>query len=96
MKNSYEVLKKPVITEKSTVIKEAGNVVTFVVDKSASKTEIKASVEENFKVEVGSVRTVNVAGKCKRTKGGMGKRSNWKKAYVQLKDGESIDIFEGV
>jgi len=96
MNNYEQVLKSPIVTEKTTIAKEAGNVVSFVVDKSANKCEIKKSVESMFKVKVDSVRTVNVAGKRKRTGSVFGKRCNWKKAYVALKEGESIEIFEGV
>lgn len=96
MRDSRQVLSSPIITEKTTTIKESDNVVSFVVDRRANKTEIKNSVEDVFNVKVDAVRTVNVAGKRKRTARSMGKRSNWKKAYVTLKEGESIDIFEGV
>jgi len=96
MKNFGQVLKSPIITEKTTIAKEAGNVVSFVVDRDANKCEIKKSVESVFKVKVDNVRTVNVAGKRKRSGSVFGKRSNWKKAYVALKEGESIEIFEGV
>ncbi len=96
MKDRREILKRPVITEKTTILKDNNNVVSFVVDKKTNKLEIKNVVEEIFKVEVDSVRTVNVAGKRKRTGKSVGKRSNWKKAYVALKEGQSIDIFEGV
>ncbi|MDH3975973.1 MAG: 50S ribosomal protein L23 [Deltaproteobacteria bacterium] len=96
MKSYGHILKSPIITEKTTIAKEAGNVVSFVVDRDANKCEIKKSVETVFKVKVDSVRTVQVAGKRKRSRSVMGKRSNWKKAYVALKAGESIEIFEGV
>jgi large subunit ribosomal protein L23 len=96
MKDLTHVLKRPLVTEKSADAKEANNVVSFVVDRSANKAEIKSSIEAIFKVAVESVRTVNMAGKRKRAGRVLGKRSNWKKAYVSLKDGESIEIFEGV
>ena len=96
MKNFGQVLKSPIVTEKTTIAKEAGNVVSFVVDRDANKCEIKKSVESVFKVKVDNVRTINVAGKRKRSGSVFGKRSNWKKAYVALKEGESIEIFEGV
>ena len=96
MKDLTHVLKRPLVTEKSAAAKEADNVVSFVVDKGANKAEIKDSIEKIFKVAVESVRTVNMAGKRKRAGSKFGKRSNWKKAYVSLKDGESIEIFEGV
>ncbi len=90
----YDVIKKPLITEKTTAEKDARNVVVFVVDKDANKIEIKESVEKLFKVEVATVKTVNVAGKVKRVGKHIGKRSNWKKAYVSLKQGSNIDFFE--
>ena len=90
----YDVIKKPLITEKTTAEKDARNVVAFVVDRDANKIEIKESVEKLFKVEVTAVKTVNVAGKVKRVGKNIGKRSNWKKAYVTLKEGSNIDFFE--
>jgi len=96
MADFRQVLKRPVITEKTTLMREANNVVAFVVGRDANKVEIKRAVEEVLKVSVEGVRTVNVAGKVKRTGQKFGKRSNWKKAYVTLKDGDTIDVFEGV
>jgi large subunit ribosomal protein L23 len=90
----YDVIKKPLITEKTTVEKDARNVVAFVVDKDANKIEIKESVEKLFKVSVTSVKTVTMAGKVKRVGKNIGKRPNWKKAYVSLKEGSNIDFFE--
>jgi large subunit ribosomal protein L23 len=66
----------------------------LVVDKDANKIEIKQAVESLFKVKVSGVRTVNVAGKIKRFGKTSAKRSNWKKAYVTLQEGQSIDFFE--
>jgi large subunit ribosomal protein L23 len=65
-----------------------------VVDRDSNKIEIKKAVESFFKVNVTSVRTVNVAGKVKRFGRNYGKRQNWKKAYVTLKEGQSVDFFE--
>ena len=90
----YDVIKKPLVTEKTATEKDAHNVVAFVVDRNANKIEIKQSVEKLFKVEVSAVKTVNVAGKTKRVGKNLGKRSNWKKAYVTLKEGSNIDFFE--
>ena len=90
----YDVIKKPLITEKTTVEKDARNVVVFVVHRDANKIEIKDSVEKLFKVEVDAVKTANVAGKVKRVGKNIGKRPNWKKAYVSLKEGSNIDFFE--
>ena len=90
----YDVIKKPLVTEKTATEKDAHNVVAFVVDRNANKIEIKQSVEKLFKVEVSAVKTVNVAGKTKQVGKNLGKRSNWKKAYVTLKEGSNIDFFE--
>jgi large subunit ribosomal protein L23 len=92
--NIYDVIKKPLITEKTTVEKDERNVIAFVVNRAANKIEIKAAVKQLFNAEVTSVNTVNVAGKTKRSAKGMGKRSNWKKAYVTLKEGSNVDFFE--
>lgn len=92
--NIYDVIKKPLITEKTTVEKDERNVIAFVVNGAANKIEIKAAVKQLFNAEVASVNTVNVAGKTKRTAKGIGKRSNWKKAYVTLKEGSNVDFFE--
>lgn len=92
--NIYDVIKKPLITEKTTVEKDERNVIAFVVNGAANKIEIKAAVEQLFNAQVAAVNTVNVAGKTKRTAHGIGKRSNWKKAYVTLKEGSNVDFFE--
>lgn len=92
--NIYEVIKKPLISEKSTIAKDDNNVVAFVVNRNANKIEIKTATEQLFNVKVDSVRTINVAGKSKRVGRTMGKRSNWKKAYVTLQKGSSVDFFE--
>ncbi|GLS25829.1 50S ribosomal protein L23 [Marinibactrum halimedae] len=88
----YKVLLGPVISEKAASASEAGNHVVFKVVADASKTEIKAAVEQLFEVKVEDVRTLNVKGKTKRTRHGMGKRSDWKKAYVRLVEGQDIDL----
>ena len=92
--NIYDIIKKPLITEKTTVEKDAKNVVSFVVHRDANKIEIKESVEKLFKVKVEAVKTATVAGKVKRVGKHTGKRANWKKAYVTLKEGENVDFFE--
>ena len=92
--NIYSVIKKPHVTEKTSLGSDATNTVSVVVDKDANKIEIKQAVESLFKVKVADVRTVNVAGKVKRVGRNTGKRSNWKKAYVTLQKGQSIDFFE--
>jgi len=92
--NIYSVIKKPHVTEKTSLGSDSTNTVSLVVDREANKIEIKQAVETLFKVQVSDVRTVNVAGKMKRFGKTMAKRSNWKKAYVTLQEGQSIDFFE--
>ena len=94
MKANRTVIVRPLVTEKMTNLQEKENKVAFVVDKDANKIEIKQAVETLFKVKVSDVRTVNVAGKVKRFGKTSAKRSNWKKAYVTLQEGQSIDFFE--
>jgi len=92
--NIYSVIKKPHVTEKTSLGSDSTNTVSLVVDRDANKIEIKQAVESLFKVKVSGVRTVNVAGKMKRFGKTSAKRSNWKKAYVTLQEGQSIDFFE--
>lgn len=92
--NIYSVIKKPHVTEKTSLGADASNTVAIVVDKDSNKIEIKQAVESLFKVKVADVRTVTVAGKVKRSGKTFGKRSNWKKAYVTLQEGQTIDFFE--
>ncbi len=96
MKNSYGVLYGPMLTEKGTLLKETDNKVLFKVAKSANKIEIKKAVEEIFKVKVDRVTTMNYMGKTKRMGKHEGKRPDWKKAIVTLKEGEKLDFVEGV
>ena len=90
-----KVLLAPVVSEKSTKAVEKFNTVVFKVLPNATKREVKAAVEKLFEVEVTDVRTLNVKGKTKRTGARMGRRSDWKKAYVTLKDGSEIDFVGG-
>jgi len=92
MKPLHQIIKKPLITEKSSLLREAGNTVAFEVALDANKIEIKQAVEKAFKVKVKDVRTMVVAGKVKRVGRNFGKRSNVKKAYVTLSEG-AIDFF---
>lgn len=92
---TYEILRRPVVTEKSTLISEY-NQVTFEVAKDASKPEIRAAVEDLFKVKVTAVNTVITKGKTKRFRGRPGVRSDVKKAVVTLAEGDSIDITTGL
>ena len=92
--NIYSVIKKPHVTEKTSLGVDTSNTVAIVVDRDANKIEIKQAVETLFKVKVDNVRTVNVAGKVKRVGRNFAKHSNWKKAYVTLQKGQSLDFFE--
>ncbi|NMC61672.1 MAG: 50S ribosomal protein L23 [SAR324 cluster bacterium] len=92
--NIYDVIQKPLITEKTSFERENRNILAFQVHNDANKLEIKKAVESLFKVDVTEVRTLMVAGKMKRFGKKIGKRSNWKKAYVTLKPGSSVDFFE--
>jgi len=94
MKNYYQIVRRPLVTEKSTLQKEAANQVTFAVHPDANKVEIRKAVEALFKVKVLKVHTSNMEGKKKRLGKSMGKRSDWKKAVVRLKPGEKIEFFE--
>lgn len=85
----------PVITEKSNLHKESYNQITFEVDKRANKLQIKEAVEKMFNVRVESVRTVNCVGKKRRLGRFEGKKRDWKKAIVKLKEGDRIEFFEG-
>ena len=87
----YDAILAPVITEKSTLLSEDGKVV-FHVPLSATKTEIKDAIEALFNVKVKSVRTLNVKGKTKNFGRTVGKRNDWKKAYVALESGHDIDF----
>jgi large subunit ribosomal protein L23 len=87
------VLRTPVITEKSTLLKENLQTLAFKVLRDANKIEIKDAVENIFKVKVASVRTANFHGKKKRQGKYVGRRSDWKKAYVTLKKGEKMIEF---
>jgi len=87
-----DILKSPHVSEKSTIVAENNNQVVFKVATDATKLEIKHAVESLFEVEVKSVKTLNVKGKVKRQGQQIGKRINWKKAYVSLKDGQEIDF----
>ena len=94
----FKVLMAPHISEKATVVSDQNNQFVFKVAKDASKAEIKAAVEQLWEVKVKSVQTLNVKGKTKRFGRGMGKRADWKKAYVSLQEGFDIDFLgaEGV
>ena len=90
MKSPYQIIRKPVITEKGLAVKEREGTLVFQVAPSATKTEIKQAVQAIFKVKVDSVRTANFPGKERRRGKFVGFRPDWKKAYVKLKAGEKM------
>ena len=90
-----QVLLAPVVSEKSTFVADKGNQYVFRVASDATKPEIKAAVELMFKTQVKSVAVLNVHGKKKRFGRFMGRRNNWKKAYVSLKPGQEINFAAG-
>lgn len=92
---SYDLIKRPVITEKTNIQKESYNQITFEIDRRMNRVEIKRAVEEIFNVRVATVRTMQVKGKTKQRGRIIGKRRDWKKAIVKLMPGERIDFFEG-
>lgn len=92
---NFEVIKKPLITEKAASSQQAANQYLFAVDRRATKHDVSNAVEEIFKVKVISIRTMVVPGKYKRVGKNMGKTSDWKKAIVTLKEGDRIDFLEG-
>ena len=94
MTDPRKIILKPLITEKSTKLKETENSVAFVVSKKANKIEIKQAVQKMFDVHVETVRTMNVHGKVKRMGRFEGRRPDWKKAIVTLKEGDTIDFLE--
>jgi len=94
--NPYQIIKGPLITEKSTIQKELSNQLTFEVDRRANRVEIRHAVEKIFNVRVTQVRTMQIKGKVKRVGRTLGKRRDWKKAVVTLAKGENIEFFEGV
>ena len=96
MEEDYQIIRRPLITEKSTIQKEMNNQLAFEVDRRANKIEIKNAVERIFKVQVDEVRTQNYQGKSKRLGRTVGRRRHWKKAVVTLKPGQKIEFFEGV
>jgi len=96
--NANTIIRRPLVTEKSTIMREAGaNIIAFEVDPKANKIQVKGAVEELFKVKVAEVRLFNVRGKMKRMGRWEGKRRDWRKAYVRLREGEKAPEFiEGV
>ena len=89
-----QIIKKPLVTEKSSSLAEK-SVYTFEVDRKATKDEVKAAIEDFFSVKVKSVKTLVCRGRSKRSARGMTKVKYWKKAYVTLGEGQSLSLFEG-
>lgn len=96
MPTEYEIIRRPLITEKGTILKEENNQIVLEVDPKANKSEIKKAVEKLFKVRVMSVHTQNRQGKPKRIGRSVGRRRNWKKAIITLREGDRVEFFEGV
>ena len=95
MKHYSQIIRTPLITEKGTLVNEQANQVLFRVAPDANKVEIQKAVEQFFNVKVVKVRTLRVLGKTRRVGRSSGRRSDWKKAYVTLAEGQRIDFFEG-
>lgn len=95
MKGPQDVIQAPLISEKGSLLAETTNQVLFKVRPSANKIEVKKAVEALFKVKVEKVRLARYMGKIRRVGRNMGRRSQWKKAYVTLKEGDKIDFFGG-
>jgi len=96
MKSPFDVIRRPLITEKANIAKEKENTYCFEVPLTADRQEIREAIERVFNVKVESVRTQIVRGKFKRLGRHIGKRPNWKKAMVTLRAGDKIEIFEGM
>ncbi|MEN6465357.1 MAG: 50S ribosomal protein L23 [Syntrophaceae bacterium] len=92
----HSIIKRPLVTEKSTTARDEGNKYIFEVDRRANKIEIGNAVEKIFKVKVVDVRTMNMAGKKKRMGKIVGQKNDWKKAVVTLAEGNTIEMFEKV
>ena len=91
-----DVIRRPLVTEKTTLLREDGRTVVFVVAREANKIDVKRAVEKLLGAKVEGVRTANTQGKLKRQGRFVGRRSDWKKAYVTLKDGQKLpDFLEG-
>ena len=94
--SAASVVISPLVTEKGTVVSEKSNQVVFRIRPNASKAQIREVIEDSFKVTVVKIRTANFLGKQRRRGRTLGRRPNWKKAYITLKEGDRIEIFEGL
>ena len=95
MKGPQDVIRAPLISEKGSLLTESAHQVLFKVRPDANKIEVKRAIEALFKVKVEKVRMARYLGKIRRVGKSMGRRSNWKKAYVTLREGDKIDFFGG-
>jgi large subunit ribosomal protein L23 len=93
---AHDVIRRPVVTEKSNIAREEENLATFAVDPRANKHEIRHAIEELFHVKVLDVRTMRQPRKSRRLGRHVGRRPEWKKAIVRLAEGQSIEFFEGI
>lgn len=94
--NVHDVIRRPLVTEKSSIGRDEFNLATFAVDPRANKHDIRRAVEQLFDVRVVEVRTMRQPRKKKRVGAKIGRKSEWKKAIVQLEEGQMIEYFEGV
>ncbi len=94
--NLHDVIRRPLVTEKTNIAREESNLVTFAVDPRANKHDVKRAVESLFSVNVLEVRTMRMPRKTRRVGKTMGRKPEWKKALVRLAEGQSIEFFEGV
>jgi large subunit ribosomal protein L23 len=92
----HKIIRRPIVTEKTTQMMQEGNQYVFEVDRDANKIEIARAVQDLFNVKVSSVKTLNFIGKERRMGFHRGKRPSWKKAVVTLKEGETIPVIEGI
>jgi large subunit ribosomal protein L23 len=93
--NRFDIIKRPLDTEKLDRMRDRENKFAFEIDMKANKTEIKQAIEAIFKVKVVTIKTAIVRGKFRRIGRNEGRRPNWKKAIVTLKEGDAISLFEG-
>ena len=94
--NVYEVIQRPLVTEKSNIGREENNLVTLAVDPRANKHDVRRAVERLFEVQVLEVRTMRMPRKSRRVGKFVGRKPEWKKAIVRLAEGQTIEFFEGV
>lgn len=95
MPNLYNTIVRPLVTEKTSNTYQDRGEYTFEVNPAANKIEIKSAIERLWPVKVASVQTMNCRGKTRRVGGNVGRRPHWKKAIVKLREGDTIEIFEG-